>query len=71
MARHTRAELVTEIAELQRQQLESFTDGTFSGWPPEQEAAHEKRTDRLALLVLELNTLDQISQESKSIGPCS
>jgi hypothetical protein len=33
MARHTRAELVAEIAELQRQQLKSFTDGTLSGWP--------------------------------------
>jgi hypothetical protein len=60
MASHKtkRAELAAEIRELQGQQLESFATGTFSGWPPKQEAAHEKRGNRLALLVLELNALD-------------
>jgi len=34
MASHKRAELVTEITHLRKQQMESFADGAFSGWPP-------------------------------------
>jgi hypothetical protein len=49
-----RAELIAEITQLRKQQLESFADGFFSGWPPEHEAAYEERSDRLARLVLEL-----------------
>jgi len=58
MASHKRAELVTEITHLRKQQLESFADGAFRGWPPEQEAAHNERADRLRRLVLELEALD-------------
>jgi hypothetical protein len=58
MASPKRAELVTEITHLRKQQLESFADGIFSGWPPEQEAAHDERADRLSRLVLELEALD-------------
>jgi hypothetical protein len=58
MASHKRAELVTEITHLRKQQLESFADGTFSGWPPEQEAAHSERAGRLRRLVLELEAFD-------------
>jgi hypothetical protein len=64
MASHKtkRAELAAEVKKLQAQQLESFATGTFGGWTPEQEAAHEKRSSRLALLVLELDALDGISE---------
>jgi hypothetical protein len=61
MAPYTRADLVAEITELQRQQLESFADGTFGGWPPEREAAHQKRGVCLARLVLDLEALDGTS----------
>ena len=59
MASHTkRHELVAEITQLRKQQLESFADGAFTGWPPEQEATHQERAERLARLVLELEALD-------------
>jgi hypothetical protein len=54
--------LAAEVKKLQAQQSESFATGTFGGWTPEQEAAHEKRSSRLALLVLELDALDGISE---------
>jgi hypothetical protein len=68
MAPHTRIELVAEIVELQREQLESFTDGTFIGWPPEHQAAHQKRGYCLARLVLELEALDETSKISGSLA---
>jgi hypothetical protein len=55
-----RAELIAEITQLRKQQLESFADEAFSGWPPEQEAAHNERSDRLKRLVLELEALDVV-----------
>jgi len=58
MASHPRAELAAEIRYLRKQQLESFADGVFSGWPPEQETAHNERGERLSRLVLELEALD-------------
>ncbi len=58
MASPKRAELVTEITHLRKQQMESFADGAFSGWPPKQEAAHSDRADRLSRLVHELEALD-------------
>ncbi|MCU1271856.1 MAG: hypothetical protein JWN74_3150 [Acidobacteriaceae bacterium] len=42
--------LVAEIAELQDQQLESFADATFAGFTPEQDTAHNKRSDRIGAL---------------------
>ena len=59
MAQKTqRADLTAEITQLRKQQLESLAKGTFGGWTPEEEVAHEKCTNRLALLVLELDALD-------------
>jgi hypothetical protein len=58
MASDKRAELVAEITHLRKQQLESFAGGAFSGWPPDQEAAPNERSDRLRRLVLDLETLD-------------
>jgi hypothetical protein len=59
MASHKRAELIAEITQLRKQQLDSFADGAFSGWPPEQESAHNERGERLSRLVLELEALDE------------
>ena len=60
-----RGELVAEIVELQRKQLESFEEGTFGGWSPGQTTEHEERGDRLALLVRRLATLDEIIHSSE------
>ena len=59
MAPHTRAELVAEITELRKQQLEDAADALFGAWTREQGAAHQERADCLARLVLELETLDE------------
>ncbi len=64
MAPHTRDELIAEITELRKQQLEAAGDAMFGSWTREQEAAHQERADRLARLVLELDTLDEITQRS-------
>jgi hypothetical protein len=40
MAPHTRAELVAEITELRKQQLEDAADALFGGWRRGQEAEH-------------------------------
>lgn len=47
--------LVAEIAELQDQQLESFAAATFAGFTPEQNTAHNKRSDRMEALQRALN----------------
>ena len=64
MAPHTRAELVAEITELRGLQLESSTDALFGCCTREQEAAHQERADRLARLVRELDTLDELPGRS-------
>ena len=64
MTPHTRAEIVAEITELRKQQLEAAADALFGAWTREQEAAHKERADRLALLVLELDALDEITRRS-------
>jgi len=64
MAPHTRAELVAKIIELRRQQSEAAANAMFGCWTREQEAEYQKRADRLALLVLRLDTLDEITQRS-------
>jgi hypothetical protein len=53
MARTRHAALVAEIAALRRLQLDDLAKGMFYGWTDEQEVAHQERSDRLALLVLE------------------
>jgi len=50
-----RSELVAEIAELQDQQLESFAAATFAGFTPDQNTAHNKRSDQMEALQRELN----------------
>jgi len=64
MAPHTRAELVAEITELRKQQLEAAADAMFGAWTREQEDAHQKRANRLANLVRELDILDGLTQRS-------
>ena len=53
-----RSELVAEIGELQKLQLESFAKATFGGWTREQAIAHEERSHRILVLHRELNALD-------------
>jgi hypothetical protein len=57
-----RLALAAEIADLQGQQLESFAAATFSGWTPEQNTAHNKRSDRMSLLQRELNLMQTFSE---------
>jgi hypothetical protein len=64
MTPHTRAEIVVEITELRKQQLEDAAEALFGGLTREQEAEHQERAERLARLVLELETLDEITQRS-------
>jgi hypothetical protein len=52
-------ELVAEIAKLQKEQLKSLADARFGGWSREEEAAHRKRSDRLAFLISELKAEDR------------
>jgi hypothetical protein len=56
-----RAELVAELSELHRLQLESITDATYIGWTREQMAEHQDRSDRISALQRELFALDGIS----------
>jgi hypothetical protein len=53
-----RSELVAEIPELHKLQLESFAKATFGGWTREQGIAHEERSHRISVLQCELNALD-------------
>jgi hypothetical protein len=53
----TRRAALAEIVELQNQQLESFTAATFAGWTPEQNTAHNKRSDRMEALQCELQAI--------------
>jgi len=64
MTPRTRAELIAEITELRKQQLEDAADALFGTWTREQEAAHQERADYLARLVLELDTLDELTRRS-------
>lgn len=53
-----RFELVAEIVNLRRQQLEAFTNATLTGWTGEQEAAHRKRSADISSLIAELEAID-------------
>jgi len=64
MTPRTRAKLIAEITELRKQQLEDAADALFGAWTREQEAAHQERADYLARLVLELDTLDELTRRS-------
>jgi hypothetical protein len=39
--------------------MKSLSDATFGGWSAEEEAAHKKRSERLAVLVRELEAIEQ------------
>ena len=58
MAPKTRAELNSEIRKLQKQQLKAISDATFGGWTTEEESAYLQRSNRLGVLILELEALD-------------
>jgi len=62
MAPHTRAELVAEISELRRLQLETASNATFGCWTREEQAEYQERANRLTRVVLELEALDEITQ---------
>lgn len=52
-----RSILVAEIAELQTTQTKSIAAATFGGWTREEEAAHNKRADRLESLLRQVELL--------------
>ena len=54
-----RARLVAEIALLRKQQLESIENAAFLGWTAEAKADHDKRADRVELLVRRLAERDE------------
>jgi hypothetical protein len=53
-----RAELLAEVEELQRQQLEANVSATYVGWTEAEVAAHDKRVQRMALLRAQVAALD-------------
>lgn len=53
-----RAEILAEIAELSRLQLEASRQAVFGGWTAESEAAYESRKSRIAALRRELDVLE-------------
>jgi hypothetical protein len=57
-----RKELLAEIAEIRRLQMESNREATFGGWTRQAEAAHEMRADRIAALGRELAVLGETAE---------
>jgi hypothetical protein len=57
---YSRAEMVSELAELRRLQFKSMDDATYVGWTPAQLTAQQKRADRISLLQHDLDALDGI-----------
>ena len=51
-------ELLSEIEELRRQQLEFSRQATFGGWTREVDDAHERRAERIAALCRQLDPPD-------------
>jgi len=64
MTPRTRDEIVAEITELRKQQLEAATDAVFGGLTREQQAEHQERADRVARLIRELDILDKLTGRS-------
>lgn len=54
-----RANVAAEMSLLQKQQLESIKKATFVGWTAEAKADHDKRADRMDLLLGRLAELDK------------
>jgi hypothetical protein len=57
-----RKELLAEIAEIRRLQMESNREATFGGWTRKAEAAQEMRADRIAALGRELAVLGETAE---------
>jgi hypothetical protein len=58
MTPNKRAELLSEIEELRKQQLEFSRQATFGGWTREVDEAHERRAERIAALCRQLYAPD-------------
>jgi hypothetical protein len=64
MVPRTRDEILAEITELRKQQLEAATDALFGGLTHEQEIERQERSERLARLNRELDILDELARRS-------
>ncbi len=58
MTPNKRAELISAIEELRKQQLEFSRQVTFGGWTREVDEAHERRAERIAALCRQLDPPD-------------
>ncbi len=58
------ARLLADIKFLQGQQRGSLAKATFGAWTAEEETEHQERGARLARLVVELETLDELTRRS-------
>ena len=61
MAPRNRDEILAEITELRKQQLEAGTDALFGGLTHEQEVESQGRSERLSRLNRELDILDELT----------
>jgi hypothetical protein len=64
MVPRTRDEILAEITELRKQQLEAATDALFGALTHEQEIERQERSERLARLNRELDILDELTRRS-------
>jgi len=58
-AKTKHAELASELFKLRELHVASLARALFGGFTPEEEAAHEERVERMAVLVRELQALDE------------
>jgi hypothetical protein len=64
MTPRTRDQILAEITELRKQQLEAATEAVFGGLTREQQAEDQERAGRLARLIRELDILDELPGRS-------
>ena len=57
-AKPKRAELSAELFKLRTQHVAALARALFGGYTPEEEAAHQERVERMAVLVRELQPLE-------------
>jgi hypothetical protein len=57
-----KVKLAAEIAELSRQQAKAVHDATYLGWPADERAAYDERSDRIALLRGQLASLNSADE---------
>ena len=65
-AKIKRAELSAELFRLRTQHVAALARALFGGYTPEEEAAHQERVERMAVLVRELQPLDETSEIAPS-----